>query len=261
MTDMTAPGSAAARPAASAFAVGSAPLVRRTVEVLGWIVVAGLLWTGLIAILGRAEFMAEAMSREFTDPLATFNPFDGRYAANPLATWAHLIPGLIIFCLGPLQFVRVIRRKYINFHRWSGRVWLLCGVIAAVSGSVIGVLDPFMEITGQGFNESMATAFFAAYTLFCLVRAYTSIRARNFGAHREWMIRSWAMMLAIATERVMLGLLMANTDIGIETLFGTTFWMAAVSNLAAGEFWINLTRTPGNGARHWKDMDAGAKSA
>ena len=72
------------------------------------------------------------------------------------------------------------------------------------------------------------------------------------------MIRSWALMLAIATERVMLGILMSNTDIGIGVLFGTTFWMAGVVNIASSEIWINLTRTPGNGNRHWKDLDARA---
>jgi len=39
-------------------------------------------------------------------------------------------------------------------------------------------------------------------------------------------------------------------------LFGTTFWMAGVINLSAAQLWISCTRTPGNGARHWKDMDA-----
>ncbi len=49
---------------------------------------------------------------------------------------------------------------------------------------------------------------------------------------------------------------MSTTDIGISVLFGTTFWMAAVVNIAASEIWINLTRTPGNGHRHWKDLDS-----
>ncbi|HAO88837.1 MAG TPA: hypothetical protein DCR00_07930 [Gammaproteobacteria bacterium] len=120
------------------------------------------------------------------------------------------------------------------------------------------MFQPFKGVDGQGFNESMATTFFAFYTLFCMYKAYRSIRAKKIGAHREWMIRSWALMLAIATERVMLGILMANSEIGIAVLFGTTFWMAGVTNIAASEIWINLTRTPGNGARHWKDLDAKA---
>jgi uncharacterized membrane protein len=91
--------------------------------------------------------------------------------------------------------------------------------------------------------------------------AYSRIRKRMFGQHREWMIRSFALLLAIALERLMLTFLQITTGIDIAVLFGTTFWMAAVTNMAAAETWIALTRTPGNGARHWKDVDQKAKAA
>ena len=91
--------------------------------------------------------------------------------------------------------------------------------------------------------------------------AISSKTHHNFGQHREWMIRAFALMLAIATGRLMLTAFMSTTDIGIAVLFGTTFWMAGVINLSAAELWISCTRTPGNGARHWKDMDAKAAKA
>ena len=69
------------------------------------------------------------------------------------------------------------------------------------------------------------------------------------------MVRGWALMMAIATERIMLGVFQATTDIDFGILFGTTFWMAGVVNLAAAEAWIHLTRTPGSGLVHWKDID------
>ena len=254
MTDMTAGG---ATPELE-FSAPNARTIRKVIEIAGWLVMAVLLFTGLTAIFGRADFLIDASSQEFTDPIETFNPFDGRYVQFSPASWAHLVTGLLIFSLGPLQFIRAIRKKYINFHRWSGRVWLLAGAIAAFSGGFIGILQPFLGVDGQGFNESMATTFFAIYTLFCMYKAYSTIRAKQFGKHREWMIRSWALMLAIATERVILGILLANTEIGIGVLFGTTFWMAGVINISASEIWINLTRTPGNGNRHWKDLDAKA---
>ena len=102
----------------------------------------------------------------------------------------------------------------------------------------------------------MATTFFAAYILFCLYKAYGTARAKQFAPHREWMIRSWGLMLAIATERTLLGIFLATTNVDISILFGTTFWLAGVINIAASEYWIHLTRTPGRGVRHWKDFDA-----
>ncbi|MFT4861943.1 MAG: putative membrane protein [Pseudohongiellaceae bacterium] len=255
MTDISI---ATATPTNTDFSAAPWPLVRKVLEAIGWLVMAALLFTGITSVFGRADFLLTSMAQPIAEPSEVFNPFDIRYYEHYLATWLHLGPGLLIFCIGPLQFIRAIRKKYIKFHRWSGRVYIICGSIGALSGGFIGIFYPFAGIDGPGFSESMATLFLAVYTLITLYKAYTSIRRKQFGAHREWMIRSFGLMLAIATERVMLGVLMNTTDIGVEVLFSATFWMAGVVNISASEIWISLTRTPGNGARHWKDLDAKA---
>jgi len=262
MSDLTAgeaaPGKA---PGGMDFSAAPMPTLRKVLEVIGWVLVATLVLTGLTAIFGRTGFMIGAFSEPIANPEEVFNAFDIRYYTNAMATVLHLGPGFFVMVLGPLQFMRGVRKKYIKLHRISGRIFVLCGVIGAFSGIAIGVFDPFMGVGDQGFNESMATAFFSAFILLSLVMALVRIKQRNFGQHREWMIRAFALMLAIATERLMLTALMSSTDIGIGVLFGTTFWMAGVMNMGAAELWINFTRTPGNGARHWKDMDAKAARA
>lgn len=255
MTDLA---SSAATPRSTEFSAAPWPLIRRVLEVLGWIIVAALLFTGITSVFGRADFLLGSMAQPIAEPSEVFNPFDIRYYEHYLATWLHLGPGLLIFCIGPMQFIRAIRKNYTNFHRWTGRVYIVCGGIGALSGGFIGIFYPFAGIDGTGFSESMATTFLALYTGFTLYKAYTSIRLKKFGAHREWMIRSFSLMLAIATERIMLSILMGTTDIGVEVLFAATFWMAGVVNITASEIWINLTRTPGNGAKHWKALDAQA---
>ena len=262
MSDLTA-GEATPNkaPGAMDFSAAPMPALRKILEVVGWVLVAILVITGLSAIFGRTGFMIGAFSEPIANPEEVFNAFDIRYYTNAMATVLHLGPGFFVMVLGPLQFMRGVRKKYIKLHRISGRIFVLCGVIGAFSGIAIGVFDPFMGVGDQGFNESMATAFFSAFILLSLVMAIVRIKQRNFGQHREWMIRAFALMLAIATERLMLTALMSSTDIGIGVLFGTTFWMAGVMNMGAAELWINFTRTPGNGARHWKDMDAKAARA
>ncbi|MDA1369973.1 MAG: DUF2306 domain-containing protein [Proteobacteria bacterium] len=258
MTDVTAGSVTSDHNPATEFSAAPMPTVRKILEVLGWFAVGLLVLTGLTAIFGRTGFMIGALSEPIANPEEVFNPFEIRYYTNSLTTFLHLGPGFLVMTLGPIQFMRGVRKKHLGLHRWSGRVFLLCAVIGAFSGITIGVFDPFMGVGGQGFNESMATAFFSAYILFCLCMAYSRIRRKMFGQHREWMIRSFALLLAIATERLMLTALQITTGIDIAVLFGTTFWMAAVTNMAASEVWIALTRTPGNGARHWKDLDAKA---
>jgi len=260
MSDLTAAEATPKAPGGLNFSAAPMPTVRKILEVVGWTLVAILVFTGLSAIFGRTNFMIGAFSEPIANPEEVFNAFDIRYYTNALATVLHLGPGFFVMVLGPLQFMRGVRKKHIKLHRISGRIFVLCGVIGAFSGIAIGVFDPFMGVGDQGFNESMATAFFSLFILFSLVMAIVRIKQRNFGQHREWMIRAFALMLAIATERLMLSALMSSTEIGVAVLFGTTFWMAGVVNMSVAELWISLTRTPGNGARHWKDMDAKAQS-
>ena len=241
------------------FNTNRARALRKNLEIIGWLVVAALIAVGLTSVIGRGIFVLEALAEP--DPEAVFNAFDIRYLEHYIATILHLIPALLIVFIGPLQFISAIRNRYRTFHRWSGRIFLVCGAVGAATGFFIGAIYPFMGVDGQGFNESMATTAIALYTWFCLYKAYTSIRMRRIGKHREWMIRSWSIMLGIATERVILGIFMASTDIGMGVLFGATFWMAAAINISVAEYWIHLTRTPGNGARHWKMIDAQSKVA
>ncbi|MDB9879466.1 DUF2306 domain-containing protein [Pseudomonadales bacterium] len=230
--------------------------LRVALERLGWCIVLILVGIAITSVINRVFFIFESLRVQVMDPAEVFNPFDIRYYEHWLVTLLHIVPSLLIVIIGPLQFVRMIRKRYPVWHRLSGRVYIFCGVISAVSGLFFGVLHPFMGNTGLGFNQAVATLFFGIYTLFCLYKAYSSIRIGNVGLHREWMIRTWAIMLGIATERLLLGFFLSTSSIDISVLFGTTFWMAAVINISASEAWINLTRTPGSGARHWKDIDS-----
>ena len=226
---------------------------RSLLEKLGWVALVALLGVGVSSVVGRMLFMIEAQG--VADPSAAFNPFDARYAEMPITSWLHLLPALIIAFTGPFQFIRRIRKRWPVWHRWSGRVYLFTGLVAAVSGFIIGGLNPFMGLNGPGFNEAMATTAITLLVVIFLVQAYRTARTRQFAAHREWVIRSWTVMLGIATERLLLVTFRAVTDVELSVLFGTTFWMALVINLGAAEYWIRLTRTRGSGLRHWKDLD------
>ena len=124
--------------------------------------------------------MIGAFSEPIANPEEVFNAFDIRYYTNALATAMHLEPGFFVMVLGPLQFIRGMRKKHIKLHRITGRIFVLCGAIGAFSGIAIGVFDSFMGISDQGFNESMATVFFALFILVSLVMAIMRIKQHNF---------------------------------------------------------------------------------
>jgi len=233
----------------------SAAGLRKILERIGWVVVVILILTALVAISIRSHLVLTAFANGAANAANGLDDFDVRYVEHPLATLAHLIPGFLIVLIGPTQFIRSFRKRWSVLHRWAGRVFIVCGTMGALTGFFIGALYPFTGFGARGFNQAMATVFIASFTLCSLYNAYSNIRARCFGNHREWMIRAWAIMLSIATERIFLGIMGSFTPMDFADFFGTTFWVAAVIHIIVAEYWINLTRTSRNGARHWKDLD------
>jgi uncharacterized membrane protein len=162
---------------------------------------------------------------------------DAGFAEHSRLTFVHIIPGALFLLLGPLQFIPKIRNRALRFHRWSGRVFLVCGGVIGVSA----LLMSFGMAIG-GANETAATTLFALIFLFDLARAYTSIRKRRVSEHREWMIRAFAIGLAIATIRPIVGAFFAARMLSPHEFFGIAFWIGFTVHLIAAEVWINYTR-------------------
>jgi len=62
--------------------------------------------------------------------------------------------------------------------------------------------------------------------------------------HREWMIRAFAVGLAVATIRPIIGMFFATSQFSGLTpyqFFGTAFWIGFVLHLMAAEIWIHRT--------------------
>ena len=117
------------------------------------------------------------------------------------------------------------------------------------AGLVIGIsalsMSSIMAI--GGINETVATMLFAIFFLLALGKAFLHIRRREIALHREWMIRAFAIGLAVATIRPIVGVFFATsrlTHLTPQEFFGTAFWLGFTLQTIAAEAWINYTRTP-----------------
>lgn len=230
---------------------------KRAVETVGWIVIVYLVYVGLAALFERSLFMNEVLVNPPANPQQALGPLFVRYFEHPVTVILHLIPAFLVFILGPLQFIRKFRSRWINLHRWSGRVFIASGMVAGISGFTMGTIYPFGGYEA-GFNEAMAIAFLSASVFFGLVKALVHIKKRQIALHREWMIRSFALLLSVATERVIMLPIRAYTEIPFIEAFGTALWMAFVINLIMAEIWVHWTRPIQQGAQlHWKDTSEG----
>ena len=165
---------------------------------------------------------------------------DAGFARHRLLTMLHIIPGLLFVLLGPLQFVQRLRNRKPRLHRWMGRVVLISG---AIIGGTALVMSPQMAIGGA--NETAATMLFGTVFLFALVRAFVAIRRGMVAVHREWMIRAFAIGMAVTTTRPIVGAFFATrrlTHLTPHDFFGIAFWLSFTIHLIAAEAWINYTR-------------------
>jgi uncharacterized membrane protein len=165
---------------------------------------------------------------------------DDLFARYPILTLVHIVPGLFFMVLGPLQFSATIRARHLRWHRFSGRIFVVCGLVIGVSALVMSLGMPAIG----GVNQAAATTLFATFFLFALCKAFWHIRRREIGAHREWMIRAFAVGLAVATIRPIIGVFFATSRLSGLTpheFFGVAFWIGFVLHLIAAEAWIHAT--------------------
>jgi uncharacterized membrane protein len=204
-----------------------------------WVVVVLLVLIGVFAVVRRTALLTGSITPQRFSEGADM---DAGFNQHPLLTMVHIIPGLLFMILGPFQFVRSLRARRPKLHRWVGRLFVLVGIIVGVTALMMG---PQMAI--GGVNETVATMLFALIFLFALGKAWLHIRRREISLHREWMIRAFAIGLAVATIRPIVGVFFATrllTHLTPQQFFGTAFWLGFTLHLIAAETWINLTRNP-----------------
>ena len=214
-----------------------------------WIGVVTLATLGIISALARAvsvgagglsfaqiqRLMPAELVQESFD-------FDRWFAAHPLPSMLHVVLGGVFLAFAPLQFSSRLRNRYLNLHRWLGRVLVMVALPIGISGLLLGVIFPYG-------GPAAAAAVFAAGTFFlvALVRAVFAIRRHEVARHREWMIRMFAIGLGIATVRIIGLILVVITRSSFQELAGTAFWLGWLLTLAAAEWWIRRTRVRDTG--------------
>ena len=196
----------------------------------GWVAVVLLVLLLLFSGANRLALM--------TQDLATADALDVRYIQHPWVALLHIVPGVLLLTLAPLQFVARIRQRRISVHRGLGRILV---TLAAISG-VLALVVNFVFPAFGGISTQSGIAFFGVMFLFSLAKAFRHIRRKEVAQHREWMIRMFSLAMGVATQRVFLLLLGVLTGLSLEDVFGASTWLGFSVNLLVAEIWINYTR-------------------
>jgi len=200
-----------------------------------WFAVIFLVVIGIAAVTRRSLVLI--WPQHFGGNASPAASLDAGFARHVALTFVHILPGALFLGLASFQFARRVRQQHLQFHRWSGRVLVVCGLIIGVSALIMSFT---MNIGGP--NETAATTLFAIVFLICLVKAYLYIRRKEVERHREWMIRAFAVGLGVATTRPIVGMFFAFRRMTPREFFGIAFWLGFTITFLAAEAWIDYTR-------------------
>lgn len=118
--------------------------------------------------------------------------------AGNFAFAGHVLLAAIITAAGLLQLVPLIRRRWPDVHRWTGRLYLVTALLLATGGLwMVWVRGTYMNIAGAiGITIDAALIFgFASM-------AWLHARARRFAVHRRWALRTFVVASAVWFMRV-----------------------------------------------------------
>jgi hypothetical protein len=116
-------------------------------------------------------------------------------------------------------------------------VYVVCAFLGGgVSGLYVAAYSHGGWITHMGFG------FLAVCTGTTTALAYLRIKARDIAAHREWMIRSFALLFAAVTLRLWLPVLLALHGGAFTPAYQWVSWLCWVPNLLFAEWYIARSR-------------------
>jgi len=169
-----------------------------------------------------------------------------RFFLNPLAPeWAHFNPirwlllphglaGLVALLLGATQFSTRLRRRNPRIHRLNGKLYIAGTMILAPVAMWMAFINSpsFLQVFTFVQAGTLLLFTFAAYA--CAVRG-------NFAAHREWMVRSYGILLIFLEGRVLMAIpALERGGMGSIVLVN---WACMVITLVATECFL-----------HWRQL-------
>ncbi len=140
----------------------------------------------------------------------------------------HIAFGIISILTGAFQLIPSIRKRWINLHRWIGKLYVGSIFVSATCGLVIAQLALGGLITRMGFSILSLLWFYFTYL------AYTHARNGNISMHRTWMYRSYALTFSSLTLRIFL-LTALFTSIPFLAIYQFASWGCWITNLIVCE--------------------------
>jgi uncharacterized membrane protein len=167
---------------------------------------------------------------------AAITPANARFFAAPLPVVVHIVSASVYALLGAFQFANGFRLRWPTWHRWAGRLLVVCGLLVGLSGLWMTLFYPWPK--GDGELLYLFRLLFGSAMVVSIVLGFSTIRRGDVRRHRAWMARAYAIGLGAGTQALTLaaGALIAGppSELSRALLMGAAW----VINLAVAEWTI-----------------------
>ena len=144
----------------------------------------------------------------------------GVISRAPVQALAHMVIAPIALLVGPLQFIPALRARYPQLHRYTGRLYVLCCLVAGCAALALAPYASGGPIAGFGFG------LLALCWLGATVGGWQAAVQRRFERHRLLMRLSYAMTFGAVTLRLQIPL---GFVLGYHSYPAMSVWLAYTS--------------------------------
>ena len=207
-----------------------------TTPTADWLVPVALIALAFIPIAGGAVRLS-ALSNG-----VPVTPSTLRFVASPIPVVLHIVSVTIFSLLGAFQFSPGLRRRWPVWHRMAGRVLVVAGLVAALSG--LWMASFYAIVPADSALLHVFRLFFGAAMAVSIVLGLLAVRRGNVSQHQAWMRRAYAIGLGAGTQALILivpAIVVGKPDPDTLALLMGAAWLI---NLATAEWLIRRQARP-----------------
>ena len=203
-----------------------------------WLIPSGLIALAFIPLVAGMVRMSE-LAKLLADggPITADN---ARFFGAPVPVLLHIVSVTLYSLLGAFQFAPGFRRRRPDWHRAAGRILVIAGLVAALSGLWMAMFYAIVPADGALLHG--LRLFFGTAMAVSLLLGYLAIRRRDVAGHQAWMRRAYAIGMGAGTQALtqlpLLLLFGAPDELTLALMMGAAW----VGNMAVAECLIRRHR-------------------
>jgi len=156
-----------------------------------------------------------------------------------IAFFTHVYTSIFVLIFGIIQFSPYIRNKFAPLHRGLGKAYVLLVLLfASPSGLIMGYYG------NGGISSQISFCLLALLWFYFTLKAYTSVRKKNYTAHKNYMILSYALTLSAISLRLFKWILSNTLELPPMDMYRIVSWAGWLFNLGIALLIIKNKKDP-----------------